>query len=231
MAEHREKTNAKEPYLKGKNVVYLCSFVSVNVAVFFCLLVGRALTEAGVDHFWHRVTMRDGMIAAGVPIIVIVLSGVLGGLWKARLVFWRWANPLPGCRVFSDLLASDPRIDSASLKQRLGKFPKAPHDQNALWFKLYRQHSSALRVLESHRNYLLTRDMTAIAAVFAAVFPAVVFAHTSDARIASVYLLALAGQYVLIARAASNYGNRFVLNVLSEELGPPSRGGLHETSA
>lgn len=230
MADHGRKANAKESYLKGKNGVYLCSFASVNIAVFVCLLVGRALTEAGVDHFWHRVTMKDGLIAAGVPIIVIVLSGVLGDLWKARVVFWRWTNPLPGCRVFSDLLAGDPRIDAASLKQKLGKFPRAPHDQNALWFKLYRQHSSALRVLEAHRNYLLTRDMTAIAAVFAAVFPAVVFAHTSDARIANLYLLALAGQYVLIARAASNYGNRFVLNVLSEELEPPPRGSLREAS-
>lgn len=231
MADHGERANAKEPYLKGKNAIYLCSFASVNVAVFFCLLVGRALTGAGVDHFWHRVTMKEGLIAAVVPIIVIVLSGVLGDVWKARVVFWRWTNPLPGCRVFSDLLAGDPRIDVASLKQKLGKFPNAPHEQNALWFKLYRQHSCALRILEAHRSYLLTRDITAIAAVFAAAFPALVLAHTSDARIASVYLLALAAQYVLIARAASNYGNRFVLNVLSEELEPPSRDGPREASA
>lgn len=231
MAPTRENTNAKEPYLKGKNALYLCSFVSINVAVFLYLLVGRGSNEAGADHIWHRVTMKDGVIAAAVPIIAIVLSGIFGDVWKARLVFWRWANPLPGCRVFSELLAADPRLDSVSLKRKLGRFPKEPREQNALWFKLYRQHSRVLRVVEAHRNYLLTRDMTAIAAVLPALLPAAVFAQGSGAQIAGLYLLALAGQYVLIARAATNYGNRFVLNVLSEELEPPPRGGQSEAGA
>jgi len=225
MASAAARTNSKEPYLKGKNAAYLWSFVSINVAVFLCLLVGKALTESGVDYFWHRVTMKDGIFVAAVPLIAIVFSGVLGDTWKARLVFWRWTDPLPGCRVFSELLARDPRLDAPALKKRLGEFPNAPQEQNALWFKLYRKHSGALRVLEAHRNYLLTRDMTAISAAFAVVMPAALFAQTSDARMASLYLLVLVAQYALAARAGANYGNRFVLNVLSEESLPAPRRG------
>src|ERR1700730_9284409 len=118
----RQRTGAAEPYLKGKNAAYMWSFVSINLAVFLCLLISRALTQSSLDQFWHRVTMKDGIIVAGVPLLAIVLSGVLGDTWKARLVFWRWNNPLPGCRAFSELLASDPRIDVASLRSRLGEF-------------------------------------------------------------------------------------------------------------
>ena len=147
-----------------------------------------------------------------------MLSGILGDVGKARLVFWRWTNPLPGCRVFSNLLKTDPRIDAHALRSKLGEFPTDPHAQNALWFKLYRRHSAAPRVLEAHRVYLLTRDMATIAAVFAALLSATVFSGSVSHRVASLYAFALLLQYIMIANSARNYGNRFVLNVLSEEL-------------
>jgi hypothetical protein len=207
-----------EPYLKGKNSGYLWSFISINLAVFLCLLTSKAFTESSLDQFWHRVTMKDGVIAAGVPILAIVLSEVVGDLGKARLVFWRWSDPLPGCRVFSKLITTDPRINVAALRSKLGEFPTEPHTQNALWFKLYRRHSEAPRVLEGHRVYLLTRDMTTIAAVFAVLLSAALFGASISFAVAGSYVVALLLQYVLVATAARNYGNRFVLNVLSEEL-------------
>jgi hypothetical protein len=209
----------KEPYLKGRNATYLWTFVSVNVAVFLCLLLGKVLTESSLDHFWHRVTMKDGIIVASLPILALVLSGILGDLGKARLVFWRWTNPLPGCRVFSELIKTDPRIDARALRAKLGDFPTEPHAQNALWFKLYRLHSTAPRVLEAHRVYLLTRDLATIAAVFAVLFSTTVFLWTTNYRVAGLYAFALLLQYFMVATSARNYGNRFVLNVLSEELG------------
>jgi len=207
-----------EPYLKGKNSPYLWTFISVNIAVFLCLLVSKVLTEASLDHFWQRVTMKDGIVFVSVPILAIVLSGILGDVGKARLVFWRWTHPLPGCRVFSELLKTDPRIDEAALRVKIGEFPTEPHAQNSLWFKLYRLHSAAPRVLEGHRIYLLTRDMAAIAAVFAVLLSTVVLVGPASYKIAGLYALALSLQYFIIANAARNYGNRFVLNVLSEEL-------------
>lgn len=208
----------EEPYLKGKNATYLWSFVSINMAVFLCLLVSKVLTESSLDHFWQRATMKDGIIVAAVPLLAIVLSGVIGDVGKARLVFWRWSNPLPGCRVFSQLIMTDPRIDAPALRSKLGEFPTEPHAQNSLWFKLYRRHSEAPRVLESHRVYLLTRDMTTIAGIFAVLLSAAVLGTSSSYGVAGLYAFTLVLQYVLIANAARNYGNRFVLNVLSEEL-------------
>ena len=59
----------EEPYLKDKNATYLWTFVSANIAVFLCLLVSKVLTESSLDHFWQRVTMKDGIVVAGVPIL------------------------------------------------------------------------------------------------------------------------------------------------------------------
>jgi hypothetical protein len=207
----------REPDLKGKNAVYLWAFISINIAVYLCLSASKAITESSLDHFWQRVTMKHGIVAAGVPILAIILAGVLGDVGKARLVFWRWKDPLPGCRAFSKLADNDSRIDMTGLRSKLGEFPSEPKAQNALWYRLYRKHGAALRVLQAHKVYLLTRDMTAISAFFAIVMSTSIFLQTATARIGTIYAVALIAQYLLIATAARNYGERFVTNVLLEE--------------
>jgi hypothetical protein len=214
----KNKGGENEPYLKGKNTAYLWAFTGINIAIFLCLLVGHALSEKSLDHFWQKVTMKNGFLAAAIPILAIILAGVLGDTAKARLVFWRWANPLPGCRAFSTLLKRDPRIDSAGLQSKIGAFPVDAHEQSALWFTLYRRHRAATRVLEAQRIYLLTRDMSAIAAAFVVLLPLIVLLGSSESKVVGFYTIGLLVQYVLAACAARNYGNRFVLNVLSEEL-------------
>lgn len=208
---------SRQPYLKGKNAVHLCIFVGANLAVFFALLVNNDFSATSVDEFWHRVTAKDGLIAAIMPILAIVLCGVFGDTWKARLVFWRWSHTLPGCRVFTELLNTDPRIDVPALSTKLGQLPQGASEQNALWFRLYKKHGNNVKILEAHKTYLLTRDMASISALFVILFPLSVFAENFKWEIAVIYAAALLMQYILIAISARNYGNRFVLNVLAEE--------------
>ncbi|HEY2917389.1 MAG TPA: hypothetical protein VGK77_00200 [Candidatus Binatia bacterium] len=208
---------SKQPYLKGKNALQLCIFVGANVAVFLALLVSNEFSATAVDQSWRQLTAKDGLLAAIMPVLAIVLGGVLSDTWKARLVFWRWRDPLPGCRVFSDLLATDYRVNKTALADKLGEYPREADKQNALWFTLYKKHGGVLIVLESHKTYLLTRDMASISALFAILFPLAVFATYPKSEVAAIYAAALLFQYVLIAISARNYGNRFVLNVLVEE--------------
>jgi len=203
--------------LKSKNALYLWTFVGVNFAVFFAVTIGSGLDYSSIQHFWQRILAKNGFIAACMPLVVVVLNGILGDVAKARFVFWRWSNPLPGCRAFSKLIHADPRIDVARLKEKHASFPRAAKDQNALWFNLYRKHSAAITVIEGHRLYLLTRDMASMSALF--VLPFSLFAGLSSAETGTawLYVLALLLQYAFIATAARNYGNRFVKNVLTEE--------------
>lgn len=203
--------------LKSKNALYLWTFIGANIAVSLAAIIGTKLDYASVDHFWQRVSAKDGFIAACMPLATIILNGVLGDLAKARLVFWRWKNPLPGCRAFTVLMHTDPRIDVPTLKAKHGSLPRSPKDQNVLWFQMYKRHAESLTVSEGHRLYLLTRDMTSISAVFAITFSICAVFSSIQKETALFYCGALLIQYLLLSASARNYGNRFVLNVLTEE--------------
>jgi hypothetical protein len=207
----------KQSSLKSKNAVSLWLFIGVNFAVFLSVVIGAQLTYESVGHFWQRVSAKNGLIALCMPLATVVLSGVLGDLAKARLVFWRWKNPLPGCRAFSELVNTDPRIDVAALKAKHGAFPRSPKEQNALWFQIYKKHAEALTVSEGHRFYLLTRDMASLSLIFAIVFSLWALLSPVQRGVAFTYCAVLLGQYLVVATSARNYGRRFVLNVLTEE--------------
>lgn len=203
--------------LKTKNALYLWTFISVNFALFLAIIIGPKLDYASVDHVWHRISTKDGLLVACMPLLTVVLNGVLGDIAKARVIFWRWKNPLPGCRAFSVLMQADPRINVAALKARHGTLPRSPKEQNVLWFQLYKKNSGEITVTESHRLYLLTRDMACISALFTLAFTGCSIFTSVPSRVAIGYSAALFIQYVILASVARNYGNRFVLNVLTEE--------------
>ena len=106
--------------LKTKNALYLWTFIGANFAVFLSIVIGAQLNYTSVEHFWQRISAKDGLIAACMPLVTIILDGVLGDVAKARLVFWRWKNPLPGCRAFTVLMNTDPRIDVQRIRTFFG---------------------------------------------------------------------------------------------------------------
>jgi len=208
-----------EPDLKGKNPLYLWSFVAVNSAVFLSVIVNKGLPQSlqPLTQTWSQVSAKSGIIAVFIPIAVIVLSGVISDTMKARLVFWRWRNPLPGCRAFSALMESDPRINAKVLAAKHGNFPRTPSAQNALWYKIYREHKLKRMIWSAQQVFLLTRDLIAIAACFAVLFSAGAALARVDWKTWLGYTAVLILQYMVVARAARNYGTSFVLDVLSEE--------------
>jgi hypothetical protein len=212
-----ERTGTSQLHLKARNVWWLRLFIGVNMAVFVSTAIGQQLTAASLDHFWQRLSGKDGLLAFCLALATIVLNGVLGDLGKARLVFWRWKNPLPGCRAFSAIMVTDPRIDAARLRSRLSPVPSEPKEQNAAWYRLYKAHADKQTIREAHRAYLLTRDMAALAAVFAVSFSIGGFIAAIGWKVAALYSGALLAQYVIVATSARNYGSRFVANVLAEE--------------
>jgi hypothetical protein len=212
-----EPMGTKQPNLKTKNVWWLRLFLGVNVAVFLSIAIGHQLSGATIEHFWQRLSAKDGLLALCFPLATLVLNGFFGDLGKARLVFWRWRNPLPGCRAFSDVMGTDPRIDVTRLRSKLSPLPSKPKEQNAVWYRLYKAHANKETIWDAHRAYLLTRDMAAMAAVFAFSFIPGVFITATEWKLATLYSGALLAQYVIIATSARNYGNRFVADVLVEE--------------
>jgi len=192
-------------------------FIGINLAIFFSVLISNGFDGSSIDQLWKRVTTKNGIIAAGIPILAIVLTGFLNDVTKARLVFWRWRNPLPGCRAFTELMKTDPRIDVPALKRKLGDLPRNPQMQNALWYQIYKKYRDSVVVSDAHRFYLLTRDIATLSAIFVALLSLGVVLSSVSWKPAAIYGAALIAQYLIVATSARNYGTRFVLNVLTEE--------------
>jgi len=149
------------------------------------------------------------------PIPALVLSSLISANVKAIFVFWRINYPLPGSLAFSAHAPADHRIDLERLKKHVGDFPVNERDQNAKWYCLYKQVDSHPSVVDSHKNYLLFRDVAAMSLILLLVAPAVVYFNSIDQSRILICAGWFLGQYLVAAFAARNTGVRFVQNVLA----------------
>lgn len=207
----------KSKTLKAQNTPKLAAFVIANVVVFWSLLVAQDSDPVSIIARLSEVSLGGAAFGLLMPAVVVVLNGLVTPEKKAVLVFWRVRDPLPGCRAFSDFVHRDPRIDVPALQERLGSFPSEPKDQNTLWFRLLRKHDARPAVEAAHRDYLLTRDLTTLSFLFFLVLGPAIVVTPADLIVKALYLLALAGVYLVTRHSAQNYGEGFVCTVLAEE--------------
>lgn len=195
----------------------LWTFIILNFVIFYVTFIGKYINFLEINQFWRHFVTKESLIAFIAPVITIILNGILPTRAKETLVFWKLKNPLPGSKVFSELAKKDSRIDLRKLIQMYGEIPKSAKEQNQLWYKIYKSHESKVAVLSSHRNFLFTRDLTGISAVFLIVLPLVsliAFGNSIQILFYSLYVIL---QYLVLSIVARNYGNRFVCNVLAED--------------
>lgn len=203
---------AEQVNLKAKNSSLLWMFFLFNTSVFLGVFFATHI-DAIVSNFNSILTIRTtGIVIA--PLILFLVNGLLSGDQKACLVFLRIKNPLPGSRAFSKLARKDPRIDLQRLTALHGPFPTSPAGENALWYKLYREHREEITVIKSHKDFLLARDICCITFLFI-LFAGIPMLIVGKWPISFYYLSAILFEYFLIVRVAQNHGKRFVTNVLS----------------
>jgi hypothetical protein len=149
--------------------------------------------------------------------VVLVIDALPGHHLKAVLVFWRLRHPLPGSRVFDAAnLDSDTRIDKKRLRDKVGRaFPRAPAEQNKLWFELYRSVETDVRIEGLHAEYLMLRDLTWFSVVFALAALAGMVIGQCFSGGPLVFAAVCALFYLLLRRAASERGCRFANTVLA----------------
>ena len=197
--------------LKGRNLAWLVATLVLDVLVLLAIAFNTAVDNLTLT----KVAVIRASLTTLLPIPALILSSLISSDHKAILVFWRFQHPLPGARAFSVHAPADPRIDIAKLKKNVGEFPSTERDQNSKWYGLYRQVDSDPSVVDSHKNYLLFRDISVMSLLLVPTLPLVM--HFSG--IDSTRMLASAawflGQYLVTAFAARTTGIRFVQNVLA----------------
>ena len=201
-------------YLKDSNKPALISFAIVNVVVFWGIFVSGADVST-IPDILRSISIKDSLIALIGPLVTLVLDGLLSADAKARVIYWRWHHPLPGSKAFSEHLLRERRANPEPLVHRWGPLPKTPSDQNRLWYRIYKDFESDVRVREAHRVWLLSRDLTGYAVVFLPCLGISTLIIDMPGSVTAGYLAALLAQYLLFMVVARNHGDRLVRTVLA----------------
>ena len=205
--------------LKKENSSKVKIFVAANFLVYWLLLNGEWFSELplSLDNAFKEI-ITSGSIALLIGMVTTIINGQIDNDLKDILVFKRFRDPLPGNRAFSKYARQDPRVDMNVLCQKYKNLPsKAGKAQNKVWYKFYQKHQTNRSVIDANRDFLLTRELTGLSAIFSAAFGIGSLFLFEDKRLALSYFIILLMIFFLISNAARNYGIRLVQNVLAVE--------------
>ncbi|MBE9137068.1 hypothetical protein IQ254_07610 [Nodosilinea sp. LEGE 07088] len=204
--------------LKQENSLLIRAYVAANLIIFWALSTGTKLTEAfktaepSIDKI-----IESGTISLLICIFTVVICGQLSSDFKYILIFRRLKHTLPGHRAFSHYMQNDPRINQANLCYKFGDIPSDPIEQNRLWYKIYKKREEDKIVNDTHKNFLLLRELTGLSFLFLFVLGCSSLLVFSDHKTSLFYILALLTLFLCSSQAAQNYGTRLVTNVLAIE--------------
>jgi len=199
--------------LKDQNKLMLFGLISLNLAIFYLVVQGNTIIIGD----WSSVILDlDAALPAGIGLALIgIINGLFSANAKARIVFMRWDDPLPGSEAFSRYADTDPRVDMETLNREHGTLPTDPRQQNSLWYRLYKSVESDPSIMQVHREFLFSRDYTSLALMMVVLLGAAGFIQISTTWMAWGYLAWLLLQFILAGRAARQHGKRFVTTVLA----------------
>jgi hypothetical protein len=199
--------------LKSQNTLRLLALLVLNLAVYHSLASKDELLDL---NFGAYLKNFKAAVPAGFGLAAIsVICAQLTSTAKARLVYWRWTNPLPGSEAFTRLGDEDPRVDMKQLAKKYNPLPVDAREQNNLWFRLYKECESEPAVEHAHREFLFTRDYAAIAALAFVVVGSTACMFMPSWRLAAGYCGLLVVQFILASQAARNNGRSLVTSVLA----------------
>lgn len=197
--------------LKSLNMKWLVMLPMLDLILVLVFVAPEILNDTTLNQL---AVMRSSIILV-LPVVVLLLAGMLPHDLKATLVYWKLTNALPACQAFSRYGPRDSRIDMVSLQKHVGVLPVAPSDQNKKWFKIYKMVSTDAAVIESHRMYLLYRDMAVISFPLIVLVPVGLYFVGASVSIQWAVVAIFLVQFLMCVAAARNSGRRFVCNVLA----------------
>jgi hypothetical protein len=154
--------------------------------------------------------------AAGVAgLAALVLEEMLPRPVKECIVFWRRTERAPGFRAFSVIGPKDPRIDQTILASLLPAAPMTPRQQNSLWYAWLKETESDAGVAQNHRNSLILRDATALAALLLVLPPSWGLLAPSAWPSALLLEVVCLLSYALLMISARHSAERLVGNVIA----------------
>lgn len=197
--------------LKSQNTRYILAILILNI--FIISFTFHRLDITLLPFLWIM-PLSIGLSATSATVIALAANHIIPRWIKEIIVFLRYKDVQPGCRAFSKRAGKDNRINVSSLENAVGKFPSAGNEQNALWYKLLKQHEDKAAIQYAHRNYLLFRDLASLSIILCILSLLLLFSKPSTSSASLTGWFAL--QYLIYMIAGRNSGNSLVDNVLAE---------------
>lgn len=207
--------------LKQKNQPQLITFVVSNAIALGVIALGvpqllTLLQELSKGNW----TIVGKLIA--IPAFLTLVTGTIGWAMprtaKESIVFWKTGRHcLPSSRAFTVVGHRDPRVDMKQLLTKYGPFPTECAEQTALWYRIYRMHTSDTSVEDAHGAYLRFREMATLAAAFILVGIACSAFFKVPVKREIIGVLLLVVEYMIVMFAARNSATHLVSNVLALE--------------
>ena len=198
------------PSLKSRNMKWLAL-----LAVADAILLGALASMPTAPGSVVALAMERVAWSSLAPIAVLMLVNVLPHDIKSMLVYWKPRGVLPGCEAFTKHARHDIRIDMAALQRHVGVFPSTGAEQNALWYRLYKQVTDEPDVVDAHRHFLLYRDMAVFTLGVIVLAPLALAWFRAPATVWLGTAAVLIVQFLLTSLSARWSGIRFVCNVLA----------------
>lgn len=208
---YKDITNKKGSCLKDN--LALLGILGANFFIYYAFLVHNSSLPNNLHDFSVDI---NKVLPLGLGIVLIrILNGLLSADTKARIVFLRWSNFLPGTEAFTRYGPADHRVDMKNLERDFGPLPTNPKLQNALWYQIYKSVEKNPSVINVQQEFLLARDYTSLALMVLVVFGIASFIQLPSLKTAAIYIIFLLVQLIVAGVAARNFGRRFVTTVLA----------------
>ena len=204
--------------LKDKNRLPLLGVLMANaLAFYFVLNLEKLLSQDVVKDLssnWETIIPLGGTF-----ILTTLFNGLLPSEFKARLVFWKWNNPLPSRAAFTHYALKDQRIDLSVIQSSYAPLPSEREEaaQSSLWYRIYKKFRDDPSIVHVHQDFLFMRDWCGLSLIALIVLGIITIFLVDSAKIVVFYLLALFAQYIFTMISARNYGERMVTTVLALE--------------
>lgn len=208
---------ASEKRLKAINRKWLLGYLAINGVVLATFIGFICPSFANMEEFLSKLQSPGGYFSLILFPIIIVLEGLFSSNMKNIIIFHKIKNPLPASRAFSYFAKNDPRIDESEISWLFpGGVPDDPKKQNSQWYNLYRKHEKKHIVQDSHRYFLLTRDLMALTILLIPICLIIHLLWDNNIKLIICHCLALLVIATVISVSAKHYGERLVENVLVE---------------
>ena len=201
--------------IKKENIPILSAYVIWCSVLFFVFNLSDGVSWSLIIEEFKSINIKSSVLVVMMPLIIIVTNGLLSSETKAKIVFLRLEHSLPGHRVFSKYIKKDSRIDIDKLKDLVGDLPTDPIEQNKLWYRLYKKNENSSLIYESHKSFILTRDLAIFSLLFiigSIIYFIIVKWNASSTKLILIYIV----QLILLIISVNNYGKRFACNVIAD---------------